>query len=231
VDNEQRKVGKVGVLACGFQGSIGAFQKMAPNYGVKVSDELAGEIVERWRAANPNIVQYWRDLENAAYAAVKYPGGVFKAGPKDHREIQFRVAGSFLWCRLPSGRCLCYPFPQLKDIVTPWGAVKEAVTYMGTDSKIGSPTYGKWTRLPSYGGKWAENITQAVSRDILVSGMFNVEALGYPIVLHVHDENVSEVRKDFGSVAEYEAAMCRLPKWGEGLPVAAKGWRGERYRK
>jgi DNA polymerase len=74
-------------------------------------------------------------------------------------------------------------------------------------------------------------VTQAVCRDLLVAGIRNVEAAGYPVVLHVHDEIVSEVAKGFGDLKEFEALCARMPPWADGLPVVASGWRGERYRK
>jgi DNA polymerase bacteriophage-type len=89
----------------------------------------------------------------------------------------------------------------------------------------------KWERTNTYGGKLAENATQAASRDILANGMIEVEAAGYPIVLSVHDEIISEVPAGSGSVEEFEGLMCRVPAWANGLPLKAKGFRARRYKK
>jgi DNA polymerase len=132
---------------------------------------------------------------------------------------------------LPSGRPLFYPYPALEYIKTPWGAQKLAVTFMTTDSRVGSKTKGLFVRQSSYGGKFVENITQATARDVLFASQTPLEAAGYPIVLHVHDENVSEVPKGFGSVEEYEAIMSVNPAWAKDMPIAADGFRGARYRK
>jgi len=227
VTKDQRQIGKVLELSMGYGGGVGAFQAMARNYGVVVDDKRADELKTAWREAHPNIKAFWYALEDAAIDAVRNPGTVQKAG-----KILFRMAGSFLWCRLPSGRSLCYPYPTIKDKKVPWkdadgnDVFKPALHFMGVD-----PLTKQWTEQNTYGGSLAENVTQAVARDILANGMRSVEAAGYRVTLHVHDEIVAEVPEGFGTVAAFESLMCALPPWAEGLPVVAEGWRGTRYRK
>ena len=223
VTKDQRQIGKVATLALGFQGGVVAFQSMAKNYFVKVPDKQANIIKTNWRKANPKIVTYWYDLERAAIAAVKYPGQKFGCGVQG-RQVTFLKSGSFLFCRLPSGRAICYPYPKLKNVKTPWGAIKKALTYKGEEN------YQFVTKV-AYGGLLAENITQATARDLLVNSMRVFEKFNYNIVMHVHDEIVCEVDKNFGSLKEAENLMRILPKWAKDLPIEAKGWEGQRYRK
>lgn len=227
VSKEQRQIGKVSELACGYQGGVGAFQTMAHTYGVKIADELAEKIVKAWRTANPAIKQYWWDLESACFDAVSSPGSLMTC-----RGVKFKVVGSFLWLQLPSGRALCYPYPTIQWKEMPWTdddgrpVRKQVVAYKGVNSYT-----RKWETIYTYGGKLAENITQAVARDVMAEAMVRVEAAGYPVILTVHDEIVSEAPSDFGSLAEFERLMTVLPDWATGLPVAVGGFKAERYRK
>jgi DNA polymerase len=223
VDKNQRQVGKVMELALGYQGGVGAFQTMARGYGVTVSDEQADVFKNRWREAHPAIVNFWYALERAAFDAVRSPGKVFEA-----RGCKFVVKGSFLWLKLPSGRNLCYPYPKLKPRETPWGDMKEQIHYMNVDG-----TTNKWVETHTYGGKLAENVTQAIARDLLAQAMLALENEGYDVVLHVHDEIVVEVDEKATPGTEHEVfrIMAQVPTWAEGLPIAVEGWRGRRYRK
>lgn len=223
--DDRQTFGKVPELACGYQGGVGAFQTMAKTYLVKIDDKLADSIKVRWREAHPATVKYWYALEDAAVSAVLNRGKIYSAGPKG-REVKFQVNGSFLVCLLPTGRPLFYPYPKIKQKETPWGEMKDCLHYMTVDGLS-----GKWMETHTYGGKLAENVTQAVCRDQLAFGIETCEANDYPVVLHVHDEIVSERLKDEGDLKEFEALCSRVHPKMPGLPVVASGWRGERYRK
>lgn len=242
VTKDQRQIGKVAVLALGYGGGVGAFQSMARVYNVKVPDAEAEEIKKAWRDSHPAIVRYWYALEDAAIRALT-EGGVQSVGPRG-REVKFRKAGSFLWLQLPSKRVLCYPYPELRVVETPWGDPKEALTYMTeldstTRKKLGNKVLpdpnanGNWCRISTYGGSLAENVTQAVAADLLRYSMETLESAGYPVICHVHDEAVTEIPSscDKHTLERVEELMARTPEWAAGLPVSAEGWRAKRYRK
>lgn len=217
-------------LALGFGGGVGAFQSMARIYGVKVSDQEADEIKKRWRDSNRMIVKFWQDLEESASRAILSPGQVFTAGAKG-RECRFKKAGSFLFVMLPSRGVICYPYPSVKATQTPWGDMKDLPHFKTQDIN------GKWVETSTYGGSLAENVTQSLARDLLASAMLRLEDVGFPIVMHSHDEAVTEIR-DPGSKEERDEVLEKasrifsaVPAWANDLPFSAEGWIDERYRK
>lgn len=249
-DDPRRQVGKVALLALGYGGGVGAFQTMASGYGVKVTDKEAEKIKKMWRDGNPNIVNFWYELENAAMDAIANPGVIFSAGFAG-RQIKYKMNGSFLFCRLPSGRVLSYPYARLDDFV--WcrdnlGTKKRVLytTAIAQNYKMdGSPTKGmtymsensvtrKWTREPTYGGSLSENCTQAVCCDLLAEAIVRLEERHFPVVLHAHDEAVAEVKIGiYGDNVVYEMSkiMTENPVWAKDFPLSASGWHGKRYRK
>lgn len=192
---------------------------------------LAAELVKvGWRATHPAICQSWKLLEAGVREAVDFPGTVVTV-----LRCQYVVARGFLWCKLPSGRCLAYGKPQVRDQEVPWAdksvtpelrEKRPVVTALGVDSVT-----KQWTRYTLYGGLLFENIVQAIALDLLDNGIAKAEAAGYPVIGHVHDEIITEVPRGFGDVGAFERLICELPAWAAGLPLTAGGWRGKRYRK
>lgn len=219
VTKDQRQIGKVTELSMGYQGGVGAFQNMAKNYGVKVTDARADEIKKAWRKAHPGVVSLWYAVEETAIKAVRFPGNTFSVNDK----IKFHFDGEYLMCRLPSSRILYYPKPKITQDVK---FNKPALTYQGEDSYT-----RKWGELKFYGGLGVENITQSVARDILAESILRLEMKGYPIVSHVHDEVIVEMEPEKGSLEEMERLMCTLPEWAKGLPIAVEGFESKRYKK
>lgn len=192
-----------------------------------------------YREANPAIVQFWRDIEDAAMAAIRNPGKEFTAGPrgvKFSRNVETdnkgnKVAGWWLRMTLPSGRVMSYPGVGLSvsKETDEDGKVSTNVRikYQGENQLT-----RQWGFQYTYSGKLVENCTQALCRDLLANALLNVEANGYPIVLHVHDEIICET-PDLPeyNVAELERLMCELPEWAEGFPLVAEGAEMMRYAK
>lgn len=192
-----------------------------------------------YREANPAIVQFWRDIEDAAMAAIRNPGKEFTAGPrgvKFSRNVETdnngnKVAGWWLRMTLPSGRVMSYPGVGLSvsKETDEDGKVSTNVRikYQGENQLT-----RQWGFQYTYSGKLVENCTQALCRDLLANALLNVEANGYTIVLHVHDEIICETpdTPEY-NVAELERLMCELPEWAEGFPLVAEGAEMMRYAK
>ena len=229
VDKPLRQQGKTMELALGYQGGVRAFQKMAANVGLYVTDERADELKLGWREAHPAIVKSWYALQDAAIEAVRRPG--LKV-PCCDGKIIYMVARGILWCRLPSGRPLAYVGPHIvnQTWINDDGEEEETdrpqVAFYGVNSLT-----KKWEKQRIYGGRACENIVQAIARDLLVEGMHRLEAAGYPLVLTVHDENITEVPEGFGSAEELAEIMSVVPAWAEGLPIAVGAWEDTRYVK
>lgn len=197
--------------------------------GIRKKAWLTAEMIKlAWREANPEIVQFWYDLEEAAINAVENPGKTFYAG----EFIKFKKTGSFLRCTLPSGRSIFYPYPRVEWRMTPWGKQKPTLIYKANDSFT-----RKWKEHDYYGGLGAENVTQASARDVMGNAIIVTEEAGYENVLSVHDEGVAETDEDFGSEDEFHTLFTTPPVWAlpkgnrRGLPIAASGWTDERYKK
>lgn len=236
---DRQKIGKVAELGMGFGGWLGAWRQFDST--ANFTDEEVKQKILAWRAASPEIVEMWGGqargrpwdadyrlerfgFEGAFVNAVQYPDHSFES-----HGIKFYMRGDSLIIRLLSGRELVYHEPRLWQ--SERGAGLFDITYMtwNSNAKYGPPGWGP---MKTYSGRVAENCVQAIAHDIQRFGILALEAAGYPIILHVYDENVGEVPIGWGSLEEFERVMATMPPWAADWPIRASGgWRGRRYRK
>ena len=208
---EYRQKGKQATLSCGYGGGVGALKAM----GAKMPEEEMQPLVDAWRAANPHIVRFWNALGNAVSEVIEKHNSV-RVG----KVVVYRKEGHLL-IRLPGGRDLCYLSPRF--VTNRFGS--RGIGYLAASAG------GKMELQETFGGKIAENCTQAIARDLLAHAMLNLEAAGYPIVFHVHDEAVMEVPIGQGSVEEACRVMAIPPDWARDLPLRADGDEMTYYKK
>lgn len=210
VNGHLRQKGKIAELACGYGGGVNAML----NFGADklgLTEAEMQDIVTQWRAASPSIPKFWRDTEKAATLALENPGRSYRIPCG----VIYRKDADALRCILPSGRQLSY-----------WGARLEngSIVYMGQGSQ------GGWLKKDTWGGKLVENIVQAVARDCLAVAMDRLDAAGFAICFHVHDEVVAEA-PDGSRWEDMAEIMGRPIDWAPGLLLRADGYDTKFYRK
>ena len=212
INGHLRQKGKIAELACGYGGGVGALRAFGADK-MGLTEEEMQDIVTQWRLASPTIPRFWRDTENAAKRALENPG----------RKCGLRCGATYwrdadaLRCQLPSGRILTY-----------WGARLDndgSICFMGQNQ-----TTRKWEKAETWGGKLVENIVQAYARDCLAVAMVRLEAAGYRICFHVHDEIVAEA-PDGTRWQDMAAIMAKPIPWAPGLLLNADGYDTKFYRK
>ena len=208
---EYRQKGKQATLSCGYGGGVGALKAM----GAKMPEEEMQPLVDAWRAANPNIVAFWNALDRAARAIIRRKTSA-RIG-----KVALYWQDDKMFMRLPSGRNLCYQSPHFT--VNRFGS--DAIGYYAPNAA------GQMVVQETFGGKLAENATQAIARDILAHALLTLEKNGYPVVFHVHDEAVIEKPTGQGSLEEACRFMAIAPNWAEDLPLRADGYECVYYQK
>src|SRR5262249_51049793 len=148
------------------------------------TDEEVEDFKHRWRDAHSNICRLWKQLDVAAWRAVRERDHSIDCG-----RLAFRCQGMFLFMKLPSGRLLAYPYPriELEDLEHEVVVFKDNSAGQWRDCRNGNGAYG---------GLWAENAVSAIARDLLAGAMRRIEKADFPIMMHVHDELVSELSED-----------------------------------
>ncbi len=226
VTGKQRQShGKVVELACGYGGSKGAFAQFAALYRVEMSEAEIMAAVRGWREAHPKIADWneglWALLDQAARQAIAQPGKIVAAG----EHIHFEVWRSWMKMHLPSGGFLSYASPK---IIADERMGGDTVSFQGLNNYT-----RKWERLTTYGGKLSADATQSTARELIAENMQHVEDAGYPIILTVHDEVITEPLDDRNySVTTLCELLARRPDWiDDKLPLSAGGFEAARYRK
>lgn len=253
VDEFQRQIGKVIELALQYYGGVGAFISMSEVYGIDLAAmaETAWPTLSRhaiadatcdwhkavkkrrtfgltertwvvcqvfvkaWRRAHPAIMAFHGAIQEAVIEAIRTPRRQFKV-----RGFTVDNINNWLRIRCPSGSYLCYPAPRYDED-------KREISYLGVN-----PYTRQWQRIKTYSGKITQNLTERVARDTLACGLIEAEDEGYRPLASVHDEAITEPLDDPQWSAK---GLCRILTrdrvWSRGLPLAAKGFEGQRYRK
>jgi DNA polymerase len=238
----RKGVGKIRELAGGFGGWIGAWRNFGADDYFANEEEIKQDVL-KWRAESPEIVEFWGGqhrqigekpwdsrpelfgLEGAAVAAIQNPGKCYS-----YIDITYGVHNDVLFCRLPSGRYLHYHKPRLTAGVDHFRRPCQKITFEGWNSNSTKGPIG-WHRMETYGGRLAENVTQAVAADIQFEAIDRLERNQYPVVMHTHDEASAEKPLGLGSVEHMVAIMAERPSWASWWPLRAAGWRHKRYQK
>ena len=208
---EYRQKGKQATLSCGYGGGVGALKAM----GAKMPEKEMQPLVDAWRAANPNIVAFWSALDRAARTVIR------KKTSARVGKVTLYWQDDKMFMRLPSGRNLCYQSPHFTE--NRFG--NDAIGYYAPNAA------GQMVVQETFGGKLAENATQAIARDILAHALLTLEKNGYPVIFHVHDEAVIEMPIGQGALEEACRLMAIAPDWAKDLPLRADGYECAYYQK
>lgn len=253
-----RQLGKLAALSADFGAWIGGWKRFgADEYG---DDAFIKDLILRTRARIPNIVKFWGGqtvnkfnkaldgsyaqeqqllfgLEGAAISAVLEPGKCFSSRPGSHLGVLYQMHGDTLYCHPPSGGYIRYHAPRLapseRDYASPW---EYELTYEGWNSNQQKGPIG-WIRMGLYGGVCTQNVISHMCREVQADKILRLEAHGYPVVMHTHDEDLDEVPNDRGSLEEYNRLVRILPAWaicldGQPWPIRVPdAWEAMRYGK
>lgn len=212
VTPDQRQIGKVAILACGFGGGLGAFSAMGRAYGLTMTESDAQRTVDAWRRANQWAVRYWQELETGYMIAMRNKNKEIVAG-----RVTYLYDGQHLWYALPSSRILCYPYAKIEE---------DGISYAKAAWKPAADAR-EWPRARLWRGLACENITQACANDVLRHALRALD----DVVLHVHDEIVIETDQPETVTERLREVMCTPPPWAQGLPLDAEIQTMARYGK
>ena len=216
-NSELRQKGKIATLALGYGGGVNALKAFGADKMGMTNEEMA-QTVDLWRKANPRICAMWKSLETAMKKCI-----VHKATTVDKvGGVRFRWEKGIVWMRLPSGREMAYYGAEYGE-----SRFKNGMTlsYLGIDSKK------KFARIETWGGRVFENLVQSTARDCLRDTMLRLDADGWDIRGHIHDEVICSEPINGRGVEEMCEVFARPIDWAPGLPLTGAGYTTPYYRK
>lgn len=249
--SDNRQLGKILVLACGYGMGPPKFQATAATFGLSLSLPECHDAVHGWRDANLPIRDMWYDYDRVArevitdylYNPVAVSGGRVSFRMARH---DGKLAGALLM-RLPSGRNIVYRNAHIAPIKVKYKLIDElGIPILGPDGQQleaveiqeriayeGLDLTKKWVKITTWGGKLVENATQAIARDLLADALLRLDALDIPLDTTIHDEVIAEPLQcdAVRTLASMKTIMSVPPLWGTGLPLAAEGKLMSRYGK
>lgn len=234
-DDAKRTIAKPGVLGCGYQLGVGreffnnktgeweatGLLGYAKNMGITLTAEQAKLAVDTFRATFEAVVDFWKDIEKAAKKCIR------TGLPTSINMIRFEMKPPFLLMVLPSGRALHYCRPRIEATETPWGEMRDQMTYEGLNDR------NQWVRIATHGGKLTENADQAIARDVLAHGLRLAYYRGLDIRIHVHDQVVTLAPEKQADkyLDVLQECMADEPKWAIGLPLGSAGFVSKVFKK
>lgn len=226
VTKDQRLIGKIIILGCGYVMGATRFQQTALDWGVKLSLHEAQAAVDAYRALFPLVVRMWYALKRSMMSAIRSPGTLQETRGVTFRVVMDRNRNVWLAMTLRSGRVLYYKDPHISE-----GKYGENPAHWGVD-----PYTKKWSPLELSPGRITENIMQATARDVMAQGVDNVDIYMPEVDLlgTVHDEAIGEIDEcniNENTLARFNQQLCNMPSWADGLPLEAEGYIEKRYRK
>lgn len=218
--SDERQVGKVIDLACGFLGGPGALASMATSLRIHIDPDRRQEMVDAWRANHPLIVKYGDALLKAATKAVAHPHSYQHAGSIKY---YFSAEESALYCDLPGEvNSLRYADCRLEKRPLPWDKTKMRPQLTALKAAL-NPAFDaiEWPRHSLWRGLLLENVVQAVCAQILRAAVKKCEKNSLDVIFHTHDEIIVEVPLERADDArtQLQLIMETTPQYLTGLAL------------
>lgn len=236
-ESRERALGKEAQLGGGYGMGAKAFREnLYTKTGMAITMDESKKIVYSYRNANPKVVEFWSDLENAFSRAIKGDTISLCNGRVIFMPMLSPVRG--VRVKLPSGEFLHYPHAQIRKVdkmVDKIGYVNGVAQVIGKEKKTENAlTYFQYEKhgpvvKSVYGGLLCENVVSATARCCMGPAIYRLQELGFHVIAQIHDEILAESHE--GRDKEFEEGMCFKVRWQGDMAIKAEAQSGVRYLK